>query len=158
MEPSVALELHRSVVRVRRRPFLFLFFFLLNKHLHQVPLCYIQCKSLSQSSRHATMMPKFSSVCSQAVSLFSPSVISRMQRRTSSLRPQSLFLKSFFNLNTNEGSWKKVRAWIRQRDCSMWRTKRLKSRLKKTQVIDTELCLDQLKRCLTTKSLLSTHR
>lgn len=38
---------------------------------HKVPLCYIQCKSLSQSSRYATMMPKFRSVCSQAVSFLS---------------------------------------------------------------------------------------
>lgn len=38
---------------------------------HKVPLCYIQCKSLSQSSRYATMTPNFSSVCSQAVSSLS---------------------------------------------------------------------------------------
>lgn len=65
----------------------------------QVPLCNIQCKSLSQSSRYATLVPKFSSVCSQAVCLSSTppaaSVTSRTQPRMSSLRAASSLFKVF---------------------------------------------------------------
>lgn len=105
---------------------------------HKVPLCYIQCKSLSQSSRYATMMPNFSSVCRQAVSFLSlppdPSVIFRMQHGTSSLRPQSCFLKSFFNLKTNEDPCNKIRARIRRRETAgCWGGKlKVKTRFKQT--------------------------
>lgn len=80
----------------------------------QVPLCYIQCKSLSQSSRHATLMSTFSSVCSQAVSFFLLLIqthLSSSQRSWDRLY-RGLPHKSFLSLITKEDPCNKTGAWI----------------------------------------------
>lgn len=86
---------------------------------HRVLLCYIQCKSLSQSSSYAPLTSKFSSACRQVDSFLSLLLrLSSLEHGAGCLhsRPHSSVLKSFLNLITNEDPCRKIRHWIRQRE------------------------------------------